>query len=48
MSDGVFASWNDGKAKEAILGFVKRATTNGSEFVPPSGPIATFDNDGAL
>jgi hypothetical protein len=48
MSDAVLASWNDGKAKEAILGFVKRVTTKGSDFVPPSNRIATFDNDGTL
>ena len=48
MSDSVLASWNEGKAKEAILGFVKRATTEGSDFVPPSERIATFDNDGTL
>jgi phosphoserine phosphatase len=48
MSDAVLASWNDGKAKEAILDFVKRATTKGSAFVPPPDRIATFDNDGTL
>jgi phosphoglycolate phosphatase-like HAD superfamily hydrolase len=48
MSDAVLASWNDGKAKEAILDFVQRATTKGSDFVPPSDRIATFDNDGTL
>src|SRR5271170_266981 len=48
MSDAVLASWNEGKAKEAILDFVKRAITDGSDFVPPSDRIATFDNDGTL
>ena len=48
MSDTVLASWNEGKAKEAILGFVNRATTDGPEFVPPADRIATFDNDGTL
>src|SRR5271155_334398 len=48
MSDAVLASWNDGKAKEAILDFVKRATTDGPDFVPVADRIATFDNDGTL
>jgi phosphoserine phosphatase len=46
--DGVLSSWNDGATKQAILGFVDRATTKGSDFVPPSDRIATFDNDGTL
>jgi len=42
-------SWNDGKAKQSILAFVKRVTTPGSpDFVPPAERIATFDNDGTL
>ena len=48
MSDAVLASWNDGKAKKAILDFLKRATTDGPDFVPPADRIATFDNDGTL
>ena len=48
MSDAVLASWNEGKAKEAILDFVKRATTDGPDFVAPADRIATFDNDGTL
>jgi phosphoglycolate phosphatase-like HAD superfamily hydrolase len=42
-------SWNDGSAKDAILGFV-RATTDPSsaDFVPPEERIATFDQDGTL
>jgi len=48
MSDAMLASWNEGKAKEAILDFVKRATTAGPDFVPPADRIATFDNDGTL
>lgn len=39
MSDAVLASWNDGKAKAAILDFVKRGTTKGSNFVPPADRI---------
>ena len=48
MSDAVLASWNEGKAKEAILDFVRRVTTDGPDFVPPAERIATFDNDGTL
>jgi hypothetical protein len=43
------ASWNDGAAKQSILDFVRRVTTEGSpDFVPVSERIATFDNDGTL
>jgi len=43
------ASWNDGKAKTAIMAFVQTVTTTGSEgFVPESERIAVFDNDGTL
>ena len=42
-------SWRDGKTKQAILQFVKQATTKGGpKFVPPSERIAVFDNDGTL
>ena len=42
-------SWNDGRAKQSILGFVKRLTTPGSkEFVRVPERIAVFDNDGTL
>jgi phosphoserine phosphatase len=42
-------SWNDGPAKQAIVGFVHTTTTQGSpSFVPPAERIATFDNDGTL
>ncbi|WP_420811269.1 HAD family hydrolase [Desulfosediminicola flagellatus] len=42
-------SWNDGKAKEAIIDFVTRVSTAGSDdFVPVAERIATFDNDGTL
>ena len=42
-------SWNDGKAKQSIVDFVKRVTTKGGkDFVPPTERIATFDNDGTL
>jgi phosphoglycolate phosphatase-like HAD superfamily hydrolase len=42
-------SWNDGKAKQAIVAFVDKVTRQGSpDFVPPPERIATFDNDGTL
>jgi phosphoserine phosphatase len=40
-------SWNDGRAKQAILTLVRETTTEGSaKFVPPEARIATFDEDG--
>jgi phosphoserine phosphatase len=48
MSDTVLASWNEGKAKADILGFVKRATAKGPDFIDIADRIATFDNDGTL
>lgn len=42
-------SWNDGPAKQSIVGFVTKVTTPGSpDFVPVAERIATFDNDGTL
>jgi len=42
-------SWNDGKAKESIIGFVVKVTKEGSpSFVPYPERIAVFDNDGTL
>ena len=42
-------SWNDTAPKQAIVDFVKRATTvGGPDFVPVEERIATFDNDGTL
>ncbi|MGX1739943.1 HAD family hydrolase [Bosea sp. NPDC055353] len=42
-------SWNDGKAKQAILDFVGKVTKEGgADFVKPAERIATFDNDGTL
>jgi hypothetical protein len=42
-------SWNDGKAKQAIVEFVAKVTQEGSpDFVPLAERIATFDNDGTL
>jgi len=42
-------SWNEGKAKQSIIAFVKKVTKEGSpDFVPVPERIATFDNDGTL
>ncbi|HKW15064.1 MAG TPA: HAD family hydrolase [Candidatus Krumholzibacteria bacterium] len=41
--------WNDGAAKQSIIAFVKKVTTEGTkDFVPPVKRIAVFDNDGTL
>ena len=43
------SSWNDGKAKQSIVAFVERVTTQGgADFVPEAERIAVFDNDGTL
>jgi phosphoglycolate phosphatase-like HAD superfamily hydrolase len=42
-------SWNQGKAKSAIVDFVTKVTTEGSpDFVPVAERVAVFDNDGTL
>jgi phosphoglycolate phosphatase-like HAD superfamily hydrolase len=42
-------SWNEGKAKQAILAFVQATTDKASPtFIPPEARIATFDQDGTL
>jgi phosphoserine phosphatase len=41
-------SWNNRPAKAAVLAFVSAVTEPGSQFVPPTERIATFDNDGTL
>ena len=42
-------SWNDGKAKQSVIDFVKRVSVKGGkEFVPAAERIAVFDNDGTL
>lgn len=41
-------SWNDGKAKQSIVDFVRRVTAPGVDFVPAPERIAVFDNDGTL
>jgi len=46
---GELPSWNDGKAKQAVVGFVAKVTEQGSpDFVPVPERIAVFDNDGTL
>ena len=42
-------SWNDLEAKQAIIRFVRDATTpDTTTFIPPPERIAVFDNDGTL
>jgi hypothetical protein len=42
-------SWNDGKSKQSIVGFVAKVTKKGSpDFVPVPERIAVFNNDGTL
>lgn len=42
-------SWNEGATKQGIVNFVEDVTNpNSPNYVPPSGRIATFDNDGTL
>lgn len=42
-------SWNDGPAKQSIVGFVEKVTQPGSpDFLPVPERIAVFDNDGTL
>jgi len=49
MPDDPLPSWNDGSAKEAIIDFVARVTTEGgADFVSENERIAVFDNDGTL
>ena len=37
------ASWNEGSAKDAVLDFVQRVTTEGPDFVPVADRVAAFD-----
>jgi hypothetical protein len=53
LAEAVFAdplpSWNDGQAKQAVMGFVRTVTDkSSSQYLPPEQRIATFDNDGTL
>jgi len=46
---GALPSWSDGPARQSILDFVSKVTTEGGpEFVPVLERIAVFDNDGTL
>ncbi|WP_443939262.1 HAD family hydrolase [Pedobacter sp. MW01-1-1] len=48
-SETPLGSWNDGAAKDTIMNFIKKTTTEGSkDFVPEADRIAVFDNDGTL
>ena len=48
-ADEALPSWNDGPARQAIIGFVQATTTQDSEhFVVAEERIATFDQDGTL
>src|SRR5688572_23005095 len=42
------AGWNDGRAKEAIVDFVRRVGDDGGDRVPMDERVAVFDNDGTL
>jgi phosphoserine phosphatase len=45
----ILPSWNEGRAKTAIIEFVNRVTESGSpDYVQPAERIAVFDNDGTL
>ena len=49
QSSDPLPSWNEGKAKQAIIQFVKEVTQkDGSHYIPTEERIATFDNDGTL
>lgn len=48
MTSAALASWRDGRAKREIIDFVRRATSDGSDFVPEADRIASLDNDGTL
>jgi phosphoglycolate phosphatase-like HAD superfamily hydrolase len=48
-ADDPLSSWNDGAARQAIVGFVEAVTTEGgADYVASADRIATFDNDGTL
>jgi phosphoglycolate phosphatase-like HAD superfamily hydrolase len=49
MAQNQLQSWNEGAAKSAVVAFVERISAEASpDFVPESGRIAVFDNDGTL
>lgn len=48
-SNAPLPSWNQGRARQAIIEFVQQVTTQGSpHYVAAEQRIATFDNDGCL
>lgn len=48
-SANVLPSWNDGRARKAIIDFVQATTTKSSRsYVPPEERVVTFDQDGTL
>lgn len=44
----VLPSWNDGPARDAVLGFVRAVSSPGPAYVAPGDRIAAFDMDGTL
>jgi hypothetical protein len=49
LAQGALSSWNDTGARQSIIGFVQKVTTQGSPaFLPERERIAVFDNDGTL
>jgi len=49
FAEDVLTSWNDSKAKQSIIDFVKQVSDTRSEsYVKPEDRIAVFDNDGTL
>ena len=42
------AGWNDGRAKQAVVDFVRRVGGDGAAPVPMDDRVAVFDNDGTL
>jgi hypothetical protein len=49
FADEKLPSWNNGKAKQAIVQFVTAVTNkSGPKFIRPAERIAVFDNDGTL
>jgi phosphoglycolate phosphatase-like HAD superfamily hydrolase len=44
----MLASWNDGPAKQAIVGFLEGATSPGEAYLEPAERVACFDNDGTM
>ena len=49
VSAQTLPSWNEGKAKDAIVNFVQAVTDrNSKDYVAPDDRIAVFDNDGTL